>query len=461
MKLAFLLPVLATLALPAQDMSGTTSWTNPVWPAPCPDPTFWRAPDGTWRAASTAQAILKSADFFHWEDTGKRLFTAEEHARIRKDWAHIWAPDVFKLGDEYLLFVSFVNRLEDSAIAVYSSKDPEGPFTNGHILTYGRDTGIYDTIDPEAVRDDVTGDLWLFFGSMGKIHRVKLAPDGRSLAPGAVYEHMAGVHGTRDKNPSRSKVFEGSYLHRRNGWWYLFASRGRYTDYSYAVVAGRARTLAGPFLDRNGMPMTKGFATTVVSSSKGDLFFGPGHNGEIVTIDGHDYLPYHCHIQNETPSQRPLFVQELFWDDDGWPYVGNNGKPPRACRTAATIQATWGKPIDLGPGGYARIRRLADGRYMAAYALGGNMTIRFSANTTDWTPPRIAAARFEAGTGTNRLVVGLANAEFAQLSSGRIILACNLRPAEKRADVYPYSIGFVTSDDAGATWSKLRVIYRS
>ena len=30
------------------------------------------------------------------------------------------------------------------------------------------------------------------------------------------------------------------------------------------------------------------------------------------------------------------------------------------------LQATWGQPVDLGPGGYARIRRLADGRYMAA-----------------------------------------------------------------------------------------------
>ena len=326
--------ILSLLALAAAALSAHgAAWTNPVWQADCADPTFWQAPDGSWRCSSTAKSILRSKDFFRWEDTGKRLFTDEEYARIRKKWAHIWAPDMFKLGDEYLLFISLVNRLEDSAIAVYSSKDPEGPFTDGRILTKGRDTGIYDTIDPEAVRDDTTGDIWLFFGSVGKVHRVKLSPDGKSLAPDAVYEHVAGVHRDRDKNPSRSKVFEGTYLHRRNGWWYLFASRGRYTDYSYAVVVGRARTLAGPFLDREGRAMKDGFATTVVSSTKGDRFFGPGHNGEIVTIDGHDYLPYHCHIRNKTPRQRPLFIQELFWDDDGWPYVGNNGKPQRDCRT--------------------------------------------------------------------------------------------------------------------------------
>ena len=307
----------AALALAAR----AAAWTNPVWPEPCPDPTFWQAPDGTWRCASTAQRILKSKDFFHWEDSGKRLFTEEEYLRIRKKWAHIWAPDVFKLGDEYLLFVSFVNRLEDSAIAVYSSKNPEGPFTDGRTLTCGRETGIYDTIDPEAVRDDATGDLWLFFGSVGKVHRVRLAPDARSLAPGAVYEHMAGVHRDRDANPSRSKVFEGTYLHRRGGWWYLFASRGWYSDHTYAVVVGRAPTLDGPFLDRDGRRMKDGFATAVVSSGKDDLFFGPGHNGEIATIDGRDYLPFHCHVRGKSPKARPLFVQELFWDADGWPYV--------------------------------------------------------------------------------------------------------------------------------------------
>ncbi len=128
---------------------------------------------------------------------------------------------------------------------------------------------------------------------------------------------------------------------------------------------------------------------------------------------------------------------------------------------APWLRATWGKPVDLGPGAYARIHRLADGRYMAAYSLGGNLTIRFSADAKEWTPPRTAAPRFEAGSDTNRIFVALDNAEFAQLPSGRIILACNLRPDGKRTDVHPYSIGYVTSDDAGATWSKLRVIFCS
>ena len=38
----------------------------------------------------------------------------------------------------------------------------------------------------------------------------------------------------------------------------------------------------------------------------------------------------------------------------------------------------WGEAIDLGPGGYARIRPLADGRLMAAYERGGDMIVRFA-----------------------------------------------------------------------------------
>ena len=292
---------------------------NPVWPEDFPDPTFWRAPDGTFRAAATSQKILKSKDFFTWTDTGKRIFSDAEYAQVKKKWKWIWAPDAFKLGDEYLMYVALVNSAEDSAIAVYSSKSADGPFTDGRIIVRGKDTGIKDTIDPEVVRDPETGTLWLFFGSTGKMHRVRLSPDGKSLAPGAVCEHVAGVDVADD--PSREKVFEGAYLKRRNGWWYLFASKGWYANHTYAVVVGRAKTLAGPFLDREGRPMKDGFATVVLSSREGDRFFGPGHNGEIVTIGGRDWIPYHCHVQGRNPQARPLFIRELEWDADGWPHV--------------------------------------------------------------------------------------------------------------------------------------------
>ena len=303
---------------------------NPVYPRSTPDPTCWRAPDGTWRLSSTQQRILRSSDFFTWTDTGRRLFTREEERRIRSRWKNIWAPDVFKYRGEYLLYVTHINSAEDSAIYVYSSTSPDGPFTNGRMLTYGRDTGIIDTIDPEVVRDPASGRLWLYFGSTGKVHRVPLSSDGKSIPKGAKYEHVAGRH-VHD-NPDRMHVLEGTYLHWRKGWWYLFASRGRYFDWSYAIVVGRSKKLTGEFVDREGRPLKEGYGTVILSSEKGDEFSGPGHNGEIFTVRGHDYMPFHCHVEGPTPQARPLFVQEVLWDRDGWPhFVGSKPESdPRA-----------------------------------------------------------------------------------------------------------------------------------
>ncbi len=290
-----------------------------AWPRDFPDPTVWQAPDGTFRAAATSQKILKSRDFFCWEDTGRRIFSDGEYERIRKNWKWIWAPEAFKIGDEYLMYVSLVNSARDSAIAVYSSKDPEGPFVDGRIITRSGDTGIKDTIDPEIVRDLESGELWMFFGSTGKMHRIKLSDDGKSVAEGAKYEHIAGLTDTHSR--SREKVFEGASLKWRNGWWYLFASKGWYMDHTYGIVVGRARTLSGPFRDRKGRLMKEGFATAVHVSRKGDRLFGPGHNGDIFTIGGCDYIPYHCHLAGERPKERIMLIGKLLWDDEGWPHV--------------------------------------------------------------------------------------------------------------------------------------------
>ena len=40
------------------------------------------------------------------------------------------------------------------------------------------------------------------------------------------------------------------------------------------------------------------------------------------------------------------------------------------------FEIEWGKPFSLGTGGYARIHRLSDGRYMLAYGRGANMAAR-------------------------------------------------------------------------------------
>ena len=123
---------------------------------------------------------------------------------------------------------------------------------------------------------------------------------------------------------------------------------------------------------------------------------------------------------------------------------------------------SWGGPVDLGPGGYARVHRLSDGRLMAAYERGGDMMVRFNVGgkTDKWTDPQRVARHFSATNGSDAVRVNLVNAEFAQLGTKRILLACNMRPAEKKCDVHPYAIAIASSDDGGKNWSPLRIVYR-
>ena len=127
------------------------------------------------------------------------------------------------------------------------------------------------------------------------------------------------------------------------------------------------------------------------------------------------------------------------------------------------LKVEWGRPLDLGRGLYARIHHVYGNRLMAAYSMDDGIAVRFASPDTmaSWTEPRIVARHLSVEKDGQRFQIWLANAEFAQLDTGRIILACNLRPQDRRHDIHPYSIAISTSDDAGETWSPLRIVYKA
>ena len=149
---------------------------------------------------------------------------------------------------------------------------------------------------------------------------------------------------------------------------------------------------------------------------------------------------------------------------------GNNGGQ------TGTLTITWSGEKTIGSGGYGRAHRLNDGRLMLMFFSGGGVKSCYSSdNGVSWTTPvqkfsRLSITGPVAGSasGENATVnVGIDNPEFAQLPAnhpahpGRIIFATNLRPAEAKTSIFPYSIGIATSDDAGTTWTGIRYAYQS
>lgn len=304
-------------------------FTNPVIDKDWPDPTaVYNPDDGHYYTLATGigRTFMRSVNLCDWEQTEIHPFDNETVQKLRQLGPDIWAPQFAGIGGRNLLYVTARSSAEDSRIVVLSSASVTGPYRFEGVVTDSRVTGIKDTIDPFAFVDESTGKVWLVFGSVGGIHQVELAKDGLSVAEGAVYKHIAGQDIDRDR--SRLTVFEGSYVFKKDGWWYLFASSGRYDDYSYAIVVGRSRNADGPFLTKEGKDMADGFGTTILASSPYDRFYGPGHDGEIFTDrDGATFMIYHTHI-GDFPRQRGQKIhharftnlQRIYWDKDGWPY---------------------------------------------------------------------------------------------------------------------------------------------
>ena len=166
---------------------------NPVWMRNWPDPTIWQADDGRYYCIATSpRRSLVSDDLFNWRMSDISPIDSSSWRTISSISHNFWAPDVATVNGKRLMYITLYNSAEDSNIAVLQEVEP-CQFQFKGIITRGKETGIEDTIDPEVITDPKTGKVWLFFGSVGGIHRIELAADGLSLKEGAKYEHVAGL----------------------------------------------------------------------------------------------------------------------------------------------------------------------------------------------------------------------------------------------------------------------------
>lgn len=310
---------------------------NPVYNKDWPDPTIWKAEDGTFRSLSTGlYKLLQSKDLINWYNTEYPPITKETRNTLLSLGKNIWAPDIISINGKRLLYIVTHNSLADCRISVLV-ENKKNQFDFYGVITDSKVNGIRDTSDPEVVvAEDST--VWLFFGAIGRIHRVKLSDDGLSIAPNSTYDVVAGR--TPEECNYRSKVYEGTYLYKHDEYWYLFASSGQYNTYNYRIICGRSKSLEGDFLDKNGVSLKEGLAPPILYSDSTDFFFGPGHNGEIIEDNlGRTFMFYHCHTvdmpaKGSTYIPRPMFLQEILWDTDGWPYFES---PKPTLRTTSPI----------------------------------------------------------------------------------------------------------------------------
>ena len=181
----------------------------------------------------------------------------------------------------------------------------------------------WNAIDPNIVVDDA-GQPWLSFGSFwGGIKMRRIDPaTGKPSAQDETLYSLA----SRPRSKELPGAIEAPAIIRRNGYYYLFVSFDfccRGVKSTYHVRVGRSRRVTGPYLDRDGRPMTEGGGTLVVEG--GGRWVGPGHCAILPTEDG-EKLVYHAYDAERrgTPTLR---ISHIFWDAEGWPTLS---PPPPA-----------------------------------------------------------------------------------------------------------------------------------
>jgi arabinan endo-1,5-alpha-L-arabinosidase len=321
------------------------------------DPSVIRGKDGWWYAFATSDPlregerdpvlipVSRSADLAHWQYVGP-VFTAADRPAWVTPTSGLWAPDIRYLDGRYVLYFTAtdttLNPGDDSAIGVATAPTPAGPWTDsGGPVVAPRPApggGFLWTFDP-AQLTAADGSRWLYYGSyFGGIFATPLSADGlRAAGPATMV--------TIDNR------YEGAYVVRHGGWYYLFASAanccaGPTTGYS--VFAGRSASPTGPFVDRDGVPLTTSrVGGTPVVQPNGNTWVGTGHNAVLTDAAGQDWLVYHA-IDRRDPylnepfgiNERPMLLDRLDWIG-GWPTVragaGASQGPQRAPVTAGPI----------------------------------------------------------------------------------------------------------------------------
>jgi arabinan endo-1,5-alpha-L-arabinosidase len=331
-------PVTATAPLVTR-----TDYRNPVsrpFADTFADPSVIRGKDGWWYAYGTTDPlregettphripIARSHDLVSWTYVGDAFTAATLPSWAAAD-AALWAPDIrFVNGRYYLYYVvtqtTVTPERNDNAIGVATAPTPTGPWqdSGGPVVGPRHGPGGADdfkwTFDP-AEFTDVDGTKYLYYGSYyGGIWVTRLSDDG---------EHAVGD----PKMVAIDNRYEGAYVIRHDGWYYLFASEanccaGPVTGYS--VFVGRSKSVLGPFVDREGQPLdVSRVGGTIVVTPNGNTWVGTGHNAVFTDLAHHDWLLYHAIDRNhpylDEPfgiNRRPMLMDRLCWLG-GWPLV--------------------------------------------------------------------------------------------------------------------------------------------
>lgn len=330
-----LLTLLATLApfssATAQD-SGAHPFV-PVYETNFPDP-FILPHNGQYLAYATnaerMQANVQmaaSSNLIDWAPirTDGKLHDAMPTlpSWAKEGWT--WAPEVIRLGSEYLLYFTARERRSDrQCTGVARSADPRGPFVSDATepLVCQRELG--GTIDASPFQD-ADGQLYLYYKSdanaVGKptdIFVQRMTPDGLRLTG----EPVALL---RNDQKWEAHVIESPTMVRQGDGYIMFYSANHFgwephqRLSPYAMGYARCQGPMGPCTDAPGNPILYSY-----NDRKLGCLSGPGHQALFET-GGRQFIVFHAHAARggcrNAGKGRYMYIAPLNWQN-GEPRIG-------------------------------------------------------------------------------------------------------------------------------------------
>lgn len=273
---------------------------------------YWIFP--TFSAVYEKQVFMdafSSSDLVKWEKHPAVIDTG-----IIK-WAKraMWAPCIIEKDKNYYLFFS-ANDIQSAermgrtpvpgvanpmgGIGIAVAQSPGGPYKDylGKPLL----NDFYFGAQPidQYVFKDTDGQYYLIYGGWGHCNIGKLNVDFTAIA--------SFPDGSKVKEITPPGYVEGPTMFLRNGTYYLMWSEGNWTDESYKVAYGIAKTATGPFKKIG----------TILQADK-TVATGAGHHS-VINVHGTDewYIVYHRRpIPNLGRDHRVTCIDKMYFDEEG------------------------------------------------------------------------------------------------------------------------------------------------
>ena len=298
------------------------TYENPVLNESAPDPTAIRANDGLFYLYGTEDTynmpIYKSNDMVNWTFLGTAFNDqTRPHYKDGSD-ASLWAPEIRYIKDKYVLFYSLATWGQHwkSTIGYALSDKPEGPFVPKGYVFDSNEVSVENSIDQFYWEED--GKHYMLWGSFFGLYIMELE----------VSDDLTITYKLGTKTQIAGNAYEGVNVWKRDGYYYLFASRGSCCEgvnSTYQTVVGRSESLFGPYLNKNGEKMLDNKDEIILQGTEDFTFRGPGHNSILLEDDANQtWMLYHAYHNGE--GGRTIQLDKVKWKD-GWPYVSANNTP--------------------------------------------------------------------------------------------------------------------------------------